>query len=143
MTFSEEQMTALAQFERHFYTILNADFASNPGPAALRTLHSIMVAAVDWKEPLNSSCNHCWGRLLRSAGDLYFKQLKRNKVVRYFKTSAEAEAYIEKVSGYTYVKSASKYMRNRNNYAVQVTPRLAVFHEEEMTALLGKAKNQA
>lgn len=143
MTFSEEQMTALAQFERHFYTILNADFASNPGPAALRTLHSIMVAAVDWKEPLNSSCNHCWGRLLRSAGDLYFKQLKRNKVVRYFKTSAEAEAYIEKVSGYNYVKSASKYMRNRSNYAVQVTPRLAVFHEEEMTALLGKAKNQA
>lgn len=143
MTFTEEQMTALAHYERHFYTILNADFASNPGPAALRTLHSIMVAAVDWKEPLNSSCNHCWGRLLRSAGDLYFRQLKRNKVVRFFKTSAEAEAYIEKVSGYTYVKSASKYMRNRSNYAVQVTPRLAVFHEDEMAALLGKAKNQA
>ena len=97
MTFTEEQMAALAKHERHYYTILNADYASNPGPAALRTIHSILVAAVDWKEPLNSSCNHCWGRLLRTAGDLYFKQLKRNKVVRYFKTSAEAEAYIEKL----------------------------------------------
>lgn len=143
MTLNETQMNVLAPYEKKFYSAIRADYATNPGPAAMRAIHAVMVEAVGWSEPVPSSCTHCQMRLLREAAKHYFETLGFLKVIRHFAGNTEAERYIAKVQGLNYVRSTTKYVIPGGKYAVLVTPTLGVFGRDQMEELLGRGKNYA
>ena len=143
MKLTEQHMMVLHQYEKAFYTITRADYASNPGPAAMRTIHAVLVDAVGWNEPVPTSCTNCQNRLLREAARHYFETLGFLKVIRHFAGNIEAERYLAKVNTLGYVRSTNKYVIPGGKYAVIVTPKLNVFSREQMDELLGRGKNYA
>ena len=73
MNFTKEQIETLSQFERHFDTAVYHQWTRNPGLTNLKTIHAIMVEAVDYKPRLNASCGTCILNLISYTGKLYFE----------------------------------------------------------------------
>lgn len=108
MTFTEEQLEILSAWEKNFYTAVKAQWARNPGRAALQTIHSIYSSATGDKTRLNDNCQHCTTRLLSDCGTIYFRDkeelMNRRNDARAVEATLEDAKPVKKVA----VKTASK-----------------------------------
>ena len=153
MLFSEEQFKALSAYEDRFKTAVEADWARHPGPAAMRQILDIWNAANHTDLRVNLSCGPCSLHLMKDVARAWYRDREERqtpkepegpkKVIRSFKSSANAEAYIAKARSYPYVQSAVKFMTNRTHYRVMVTPVAPTFTPDQEKELLGRAKNIA
>lgn len=73
MIFNEEQFQALAKYEEHFKTAVEARWARYLGRDALTEIYTILKAATGDRRRLNPGCSVCNLNLVRDAGLLYFK----------------------------------------------------------------------
>ena len=72
MTFTKDQMEALAPFEEYFRTAVGANWARNPGRENLSRIHGILKSATGDNRRLDANCQHCIVNLLRDTGKAYF-----------------------------------------------------------------------
>lgn len=72
MTYTAEQLQALAPYEEHFAKALRSNWCPYPGAEALRTIHRIFTEATGQKIRLNTGCSHCLLRIMKGAGQYYF-----------------------------------------------------------------------
>lgn len=73
MTYTAEQLQALAPYEEHFAKALRSNWCPYPGAEALRTIHRIFTEATGQKIRLNTGCSHCLLRIMKGAGQYYFE----------------------------------------------------------------------
>ena len=72
MTFTEEQLQTLSQWEDNFRTAVNAQWARNPGTSGLRVIWEIYTKSTGDQRRFNDNCNHCILSLLQDCGRIYF-----------------------------------------------------------------------
>lgn len=73
MKFTTEQLNTLSQWEDHFRTAVNAQWARNPGTSALLTIHGIFCQVTGDQRRFNDNCSHCILSLLKDCGTIYFQ----------------------------------------------------------------------
>lgn len=73
MTFNDEQLTTLSQWEEHFRTAVRAQWARNPGSAALKVIWQTYTSTTGDTRRFNDNCNHCILSLLQDCGRIYFR----------------------------------------------------------------------
>lgn len=73
MTFTENQIKALKEYEKHFETAIRSRYARYPGANGVKIIHSIFSEATKSNAKLNPSCSSCIFRLLVDCGTIYFK----------------------------------------------------------------------
>ena len=73
MKFTIEQLNTLSQWEEHFRTAVNAQWARNPGTSALMVIHGIFCQVTGDQRRFNDNCSHCILSLLKDCGTLYFQ----------------------------------------------------------------------
>ena len=73
MTFTKEQMEALAKYEPYFFTATKANYTRNPGRVALQEMHSIFKSATNSAIRLNTGCGHCIYSLVKAVAVAYYK----------------------------------------------------------------------
>lgn len=76
MTFSEEQILILSQWEENFRTAIKAQWARNPGRTALKTIWEIFTKATGDSRRFNDNCSHCILSLLHDCGEKYYKDVE-------------------------------------------------------------------
>lgn len=76
MTFSEEQIQILSQWEENFRTAIKAKWARNPGRTALKTIWEIFTKATGDSRRFNDNCSHCILSLLHDCGSIYYKDVE-------------------------------------------------------------------
>ncbi len=110
MTFTKEQMEALAKYEPYFFTATKANYTRNPGRVALQEMHGIFKSATDSAIRLNTGCGHCIYSLVKAVAVAYYKDKEEMEALATKEVKAEAiEAETEKkVSVKTKTKKAKK-----------------------------------
>ena len=73
MTFTKEQVEALAKYEPYFFTATKANYTRNPGRVALQEMHSIFKSATGSAIRLNTGCGHCIYSLVKAVAVAYYK----------------------------------------------------------------------
>ena len=73
MTFTKEQMEALAKYEPYFFTATKANYTRNPGRVALQEMHGIFKSATNSAIRLNTGCGHCIYSLVKAVAVAYYK----------------------------------------------------------------------
>lgn len=76
MTFTKEQLAALAPYEEHFRTALRSKWARNPGREGLQVIHATLAAATGDRRGSAYNCASCILRLLHDVGTLYYADLE-------------------------------------------------------------------
>lgn len=76
MTFTEEQLKTLSQWEDNFRTAVNAQWARNPGRSGLKVIFDIYTSVTGDTRRFNDNCSHCILSLLQDCGRIYFKDQK-------------------------------------------------------------------
>ena len=79
MKFKIEQFNTLSQWEDHFRTAINAQWARNPGTSALLTIHGIYCQVTGDQRRFNDNCSHCILSLLKDCGTIYFQDKEEMK----------------------------------------------------------------
>ena len=110
MTFTKEQVEALAKYEPYFFTATKANYTRNPGRVALQEMHGIFKSATNSAIRLNTGCGHCIYSLVKAVAVAYYKDKEElealaAKEVKAEDTPAETE---KKVSVKTKTKKAKK-----------------------------------
>ena len=110
MTFTKEQMEALAKYEPYFFTATKANYTRNPGRVALQEMHGIFKSATNSAIRLNTGCGHCIYSLVKAVAVAYYKdkaelEALAAKEVKAEEIPAETE---KKVSVKTKTKKAKK-----------------------------------
>ena len=110
MTFTKEQMEALAKYEPYFFTATKANYTRNPGRVALQEMHGIFKSATNSAIRLNTGCGHCIYSLVKAVAVAYYKdkaemEALATKEVKAEEIPAETE---KKVSVKTKTKKAKK-----------------------------------
>ena len=110
MTFTKEQMEALAKYEPYFFTATKANYTRNPGRVALQEMHGIFKSATNSAIRLNTGCGHCIYSLVKAVAVAYYKDKAEldalaAKEVKAEEIPAETE---KKVSVKTKTKKAKK-----------------------------------
>ena len=82
MTMTDEQFTALAQYEDRFTTAINAKWCRYPGLAALQTMVSVYNSVTGQTLRLNSGCSRCVLHVVQDAGRVYFAEKARREAVQ-------------------------------------------------------------
>lgn len=80
MNYTPEQFAALAPYEEHFRTAINAKWSRNPGRTALKTIYDNYTAATGSKDRFNPWCGNCVLNLMRKAGALWLADAEAKKV---------------------------------------------------------------
>ena len=73
MTFTKDQMEALAKYEPYFFTATKANYTRNPGRVALQEMHGIFKSATNSAIRLNTGCGHCIYSLVKAVAVAYYK----------------------------------------------------------------------
>lgn len=79
MNYTPEQFAALAPYEEHFRTAINAKWSRNPGRTALKTIYDNYAAATGSKDRFNPWCGNCVLNLMRKAGALWLADNEAKK----------------------------------------------------------------
>lgn len=79
MTFTEEQLKTLSQFEDNFHKAVYAHWGLNPGRANLHTIWEIYTTATGDTRRFNDNCSHCIMALLENCGKAYYKDISELK----------------------------------------------------------------
>ena len=79
MNYTPEQFAALAPYEEHFRTAINAKWSRNPGRTALKTIYDNYTAATGSKDRFNPWCGNCVLNLMRKAGALWLADNEAKK----------------------------------------------------------------
>lgn len=79
MNYTPEQFAALAPYEEHFRTAINAKWSRNPGRTALKTIYDNYTAATGSKDRFNPWCGNCVLNLMRKAGALWLADAEAKK----------------------------------------------------------------
>lgn len=110
MTFTKEQMEALAKYEPYFHTATKANYTRNPGRVALTEMHGIFKSATGSAIRLNTGCGHCIYSLVKAVAVAYYKDKEEMEALAKKEVKAEAiEAKTEeKVPVKTKTKKAKK-----------------------------------
>ena len=110
MTFTKEQMEALAKYEPYFFTATKANYTRNPGRVALQEMHGIFKSATNSAIRLNTGCGHCIYSLVKAVAVAYYKDKEELEALAAKEVKAEGtEAKTEeKVSVKTKTKKAKK-----------------------------------
>lgn len=74
---TDEQFTALAQYEDRFTTALNSGWCRYPGLTALQTMASVLTHLTGKTVRLNSGCSRCVLHTVQDAGRAYFAEKDR------------------------------------------------------------------
>lgn len=83
MELTNEQYNALLPYKEHFETATKAQWARNPGNAALDLIHSIYCQVTGLKTSMNKGCSHCILTLLKDMGRIFLAEYdRRQKVVK-------------------------------------------------------------
>lgn len=77
--YTPEQFAALAPYEEHFRTAINAKWSRNPGRTALKTIYDNYTAATGTKDRFNPWCGNCVLNLMRKAGALWLADNEAKK----------------------------------------------------------------
>lgn len=77
--YTPEQFAALAPYEEHFRTAINAKWSRNPGRTALKTIYDNYTAATGSKDRYNPWCGNCVLNLMRKAGALWLADAEAKK----------------------------------------------------------------
>ena len=110
MTFTKEQMEALAKYEPYFFTATKANYTRNPGRVALQEMHGIFKSATNSAIRLNTGCGHCIYSLVKAVAVAYYKDKAELEALAAKEVKAEdipAETE-KKVSVKTKTKKAKK-----------------------------------
>lgn len=109
MTFTEEQLKTLSQWEDNFRTAVKAQWARNPGRSGLRVIYDIFTSVTGDKRRFNDNCNHCILSLLQDCGRIYFQDKQelalREIPTREVKVSQEEKQVVKKAKVRTTKKS--------------------------------------
>ena len=110
MTFTKDQIEALAKYEPYFFTATKANYTRNPGRVALQEMHGIFKSATNSAIRLNTGCGHCIYSLVKAVAVAYYKdkaelEALATKEVKAEDIPAETE---KKVSVKTKTKKAKK-----------------------------------
>lgn len=81
MTFTNDQLKTLSEYEEYFRTAVRAQWARNPGRTKLRVIYDIYITATGDKRRFSDNCSHCILSLLRDCGTIYFRDMESRKVV--------------------------------------------------------------
>ena len=110
MTFTKEQMEALAKYEPYFFTATKANYTRNPGRVALQEMHGIFKSATNSAIRLNTGCGHCIYSLVKAVAVAYYKDKEELEALAAKEVKAEdTEAKTEKkVPVKTKTKKAKK-----------------------------------
>ena len=79
MNYTPEQFAALAPYEEHFRTAINAKWSRNPGRTALKTIYDNYTAATGSKDRFNPWCGNCVLNLMKKAGALWLADNEAKK----------------------------------------------------------------
>lgn len=112
MTFTEEQLKTLSQWEDNFRTAVNAQWARNPGRSGLKVIYDIYTSVTGDTRRFNDNCSHCILSLLQDCGRIYFQD-KQELALRAIPTKAvevsqEAAEPVKKVEVKTTKKRTTK-----------------------------------
>ena len=77
--YTPEQFAALAPYEEHFRTAINAKWSRNPGRTALKTIYDNYAAATGSKDRFNPWCGNCVLNLMKKAGALWLADNEAKK----------------------------------------------------------------
>lgn len=112
MTFTEEQLMTLSQWEDNFRTAVLAQWARNPGRSGLRVIYDIFTSVTGDKRRFNDNCSHCILSLLQDCGKIYFRdkeELERMQTsAKQVEVSQEAAEPVKKVEVKTTRKRTTK-----------------------------------
>ena len=110
MTFTKEQMDALAPYEKYFITSVRSKWCSYPGADALRRIHQIYTQATGNRLPLNVTCGRCMSILMRNAGEIYLKDKAEMEAAEFMRKSLHdaAERHISQFDGESVQDEAPK-----------------------------------
>lgn len=75
MTYTEEQLKTLSQWEDNFWTALKADYSRYVGLTAIRVIHRTWEDAHKTQRHLDTGCSHCVLSLLKDVGREYFRDI--------------------------------------------------------------------
>ena len=106
MTFNQEQLTTLSQYESNFRTAVNARWAMNPGRSALRLIYDIFTQATGDRRRFSDNCSTCILSLLQDCGAVYFKD--KEELSKKVEISQEAAEPLKKVEVKTTKKTTKK-----------------------------------
>ncbi len=90
MTFTKEQMEALAKYEPYFHTATKANYTRNPGRVALQEMHGIFKSATNSAIRLNTGCGHCIYSLVKAVAVAYYKDKEELEALAAKEVKAEA-----------------------------------------------------
>ena len=79
---TDEQFTALAQYEDRFTTAVNGNWCRYPGLAALQTMVSVYNSVTGQGIRINSGCSRCVLHVVQDAGRVYFAEKARREAVQ-------------------------------------------------------------
>ena len=112
MTFTEQQLKTLSQWEDNFRTAVNAQWARNPGRSGLKVIYDIYTSATGDTRRFNDNCNHCILSLLQDCGRIYFQDINelalRETTTKAVEVSQEAAEPVKKVAVKTTKKRTTK-----------------------------------
>ena len=77
MRLTDEQFTTLSTWEENFETAVRAQWALNPGTAALEVIVGIWNEVTGEGRRLNTGCANCIFSLLKDVGALFFQEKQR------------------------------------------------------------------
>ena len=73
MTFTKDQIEALAPFEAYFHTAIYADYSRHPGRENLRKIYDIFTGATNDTRRFDDNCQHCILHLIKDCGRIYYR----------------------------------------------------------------------
>lgn len=81
LRFSAEDMAYLSQFEKSFFTAVNAGYSPCLPANDLVKIQTAMNNLTGVNNKINTGCQHCISRLMREAGEVYFSTLTDTMIV--------------------------------------------------------------
>ncbi len=79
---TDEQFTALAQYEDGFRTAIDGGWCRYPGLAALQTMASVYTSVTGQGVRINSGCSRCVLHVVQDAGRVYFAEKARREAAQ-------------------------------------------------------------
>ena len=108
MTFTKDQMEALAKYEPYFFTATKANYTRNPGMVALQEMHGIFKSATNSAIRLNTGCGHCIYSLVKAVAVAYYKDKEELEALAAKEVKAEDIPVREFVVKHISVKTEKK-----------------------------------
>lgn len=109
MILTREEIGTLSKWERNFHDAVYAEWSSNPGRSALKTIWEIYTRATGDRRRFSDNCSSCILRLLTDCGKVYFDdkaELERLDATRKVEMSEAKAKPVKKAPVKTRTKKA-------------------------------------